>query len=115
MEIIGKRLKELREAAGYTPDEFALKFKISRSSVYRYEGENKKEPRSVPITLAMEISKQLGGISLDWLVGNTDIKYLGQSENELIKIYNELPEKAQGELFSFAVYLRDKEGGGDGE
>lgn len=115
MNIMGERLKELREAAGYTPAEFALKFKISRSSVYRYEGGNEKETRKIPITLAIEISRQLGGISLDWMAGNTDIKYIGQSENELMKIYNALPEKAQGELFSFAVYLRDREGGADSE
>lgn len=114
MKITGDRLKEIRESAGYGKEEFALLLGISRTSLYRYEGGNKKDAREIPIDVALAISKKFG-ISLDWMVGNTDIKYLGQSENELIKIYNELPEKAQGELFSFAVYLRDKEGGGDGE
>ena len=114
METVSKRLKELRESAGYSPAEFALMFGISRSSVYRYEGRNVKESREIPISLAIDISKKFG-ISLDWMAGNTDIKYINQSENELTKIYNGLPESAQGELFNFAVYLRDREGGADSE
>lgn len=47
METVSKRLKELRESAGYSPVEFALMFGISRSSVYRYEGGNVKESREI--------------------------------------------------------------------
>ncbi len=114
MKMIGERLKELRESAGYSPAEFALMFGISRSSVYRYEGRNVKESREIPISLAIDISKKFG-ISLDWMAGNSDIKYINQSESELTKIYNGLPESAQGELFNFAVYLQDREGGADSE
>ncbi|HQD77176.1 MAG TPA: helix-turn-helix transcriptional regulator, partial [Bacillota bacterium] len=53
METVSKRLKELRESAGYSPAEFALMFGISRSSVYRYEGGNVKESREIPISLAL--------------------------------------------------------------
>ena len=112
MKIIGERLKELRESAGYTPTQFALMFRISRASVYRYEGKNTKEPRQIPISLAIKISKKFG-ISLDWMAGNTDIKYINLNENELSNIYRSLPEKAQEELFNYAVYLKNKERGDD--
>lgn len=115
MKIMGERLRELRESAGYSKTQFAAMFKIGRTSLYRYEGENEEDMREIPITLALEISKRLGGISLDWMVGNTNIKYINQSENELTKIYKSLSEQAQGELFNYAIYLKNKEGGEDDE
>ena len=115
MNVIGKRLKELRESMGHGPDSFAALLGIHRSSVYRYEGGNEAERRDIPINLAIEISQKCGGISLDWMAGLTDVKYINQSENELTKIYGSLSEKGQSELFSYALYLKNKEDGGNGK
>jgi len=111
LKIMAARLKEVRESAGYGPTEFALMIGISRTSLYRYEGDNENDAREIPITVALNISRKFG-VSLDWLAGNSNVKYLNQSENELTKIYKALPEKAQGELFSYAIFLKTREGDG---
>lgn len=48
-------------------------------------------------------------ISLDWLAGNSDIKYLDQTPGKLTEVYNSLSECSRAELFSYAMYLKNKE------
>lgn len=108
MSEFGNRLKELRESLGYGPDEFAKLLGIHRSSIYRYEGSNKNEVRDMPIDTAIIISQKLN-ISLDWLAGNTNIKYINQAPSKLTEIYNLLSEQSKNELFNYAIYLKDKE------
>lgn len=110
MSEIINRLKELRESLGYGPDEFAKILGIHRSSIYRYEGTNKEEKRDLPISLAIFISEKFN-ISLDWLVGASDIKYKNQSVSKLTELYESLSESGRSEVFNYAMYIKQKEGG----
>lgn len=103
-----ERLKELRESLNYSVDEFAKIIGIHRSSLYRYEGTNKAEPRELPISIALKISREFN-VSLDWLAGSSDIKHLNQTPNKLTEIYDSLSDIAKQELFSYAIYLQTKE------
>lgn len=107
MASTNERIKELRTSLGFTVDEFAKILGIHRSSVYRYEGENQKETREVPMSLAILISQKFN-ISLDWLGGLSDTKHSEQSANRLTEIYESLCEESKKELFSYATYLKGK-------
>ncbi len=107
MSIVNERIKELRTQLGYSVDEYSKMLGIHRSSVYRYEGENEKESRDVPMSIAILISKKFN-VSLDWLGGTSETMYLEQSNNKLLEIYESLNEEGKKELFNFANYLKNK-------
>jgi transcriptional regulator with XRE-family HTH domain len=106
------RLKELMDSMNMSAEEFAKMFSVHRSSVYRYTGANKKEPREIPMDLAIEISEKFN-VSLDWLAGKAGPKYRDNTVNALAEIYDSLSEEGKKELFSFAVYTRGKEKGNE--
>lgn len=108
MATTNERIKELRIILGYSVDEFARHLGVHRSSVYRYEGENEKESRDVPISIAILISNKFN-VSLDWLAGISDTMYLEQSSNKLTEIYEALAENNKKELFNYARYLLSKQ------
>ncbi|HEX2927689.1 MAG TPA: helix-turn-helix transcriptional regulator [Ruminiclostridium sp.] len=108
MAPVNERIKELRTSLGFTVDEFSKILGIHRSSVYRYEGENEKEIREVPMSLAILISQKFN-VSLDWLGGLSDTKYLEQSASKLTEIYESLSEESKKELFTYANYLKSRE------
>ena len=65
----GKNLKELRNSSGMTQEEFGKKFGIVKSTVSLYES-GKSTPND-------QIKKQICNyfhVSLDYLLGNTDMK-----------------------------------------
>lgn len=103
------RLKELIDSLDLSAEEFAKLFSINRSSVYRYTGANKKEPREIPIKLAISICERYN-LSLGWLAGNEGVnKYRDNTTNALVEVYNGLSEEGKKELFSYAAYIRGKE------
>ncbi len=63
----GKRLAELRKKAGMSQEELAAKLGTQGPAIGRYE----REVARPTIEVATKISKILG-VSLDYLVGNTD-------------------------------------------
>lgn len=65
----GSRLKELRKEAGLTQEELAQKIGKTRSAVAGYEAENKE-----PGIDTLAVLAQLFGVSLEYLVGISDIK-----------------------------------------
>ncbi len=109
MATTNERIKELRNQLGYSVDEFAKILGVHRSSVYRYEGDNEKEARDVPISIAILIANKFS-VSLDWLAGISDTMYLEQSVNKLTEIYKTLTEGNKKELFNYAKYLLTKQG-----
>ncbi len=102
------RLKELIDSLNMSAEEFAKMFSVHRSSVYRYTGANKKEPREIPMDLAIRVCEKFN-ISLDWLVGKAGPKYRDNTVNALAEIYNGLSEEGKKELFSFAVFIKGRE------
>lgn len=108
MATTNERIKELRILSGYSVDEFAKLLGVHRSSVYRYEGENEKEARDLPISIAVLISNKFN-VSLDWLAGISGTMYLEQSTNKMTEIYESLNEENKKELFNYAKYLLTKQ------
>ncbi len=97
----GKNLKELRNSSGMTQEEFGKKFGIVKSTVSLYES-GKSTPND-------QIKKQICNyfhVSLDYLLGNTDMKqcnnynfhdffvsfFFGYWDKCQIKIYERMKE-----------------------
>ena len=108
MATTSERIKELRTSLGYSVDEFAKLIGVHRSSMYRYEGTTDSESRDIPISVAITICEKFN-VSLDWLSGTSDIRFLNQSSNKLTEIYESLSEEGRKELFNFAMYIKTKE------
>jgi transcriptional regulator with XRE-family HTH domain len=107
------RLKELIESLGLSPEEFARLFEVSKSSIYRYAGINKTEPREIPAKLANKICDRYN-LSMDWLHGNDAEKYRDAAANALIGMYWQLSDDGKKELLNYADYIsrREKENNG---
>jgi transcriptional regulator with XRE-family HTH domain len=66
LRIFGERLKQAREAKGYTQEDIARVIHKDRFAVSRYES-GKHEPGA---TIACKLARYLG-VSSDWLVGDS--------------------------------------------
>lgn len=83
MQVLGERLKELREDIGLNQEAFANKFNIGRSTYASWEI-GRAEP-------GIEILKKIANFyntSLDYLCGNTDIKENYYKDPRLCKFIN---------------------------
>ena len=65
--ILGKRLKELREARGLTQKQLSEMLQINSVTYLHYE----KEQRQPPLSLLAEIAA-FYGVTVDYLLGITD-------------------------------------------
>ena len=108
MATASERIKELRISLGYSVDEFAKLINVHRSSIYRYEGDNQNESRDIPISVAVKICEKFS-VSMDWLSGSSDIKYLNQTPGHISEIYDSLSYEGKKEAFSFLMYIKSKE------
>ncbi len=96
MEIINKRIKDLRTDNQKTQQEVADYLKIERKTYLRYE----KGEHEIRISTIIELAKYYN-VSIDYLLGITDEEKpfieekkvsLTKKEHKLIKAYNENPE-----------------------
>lgn len=87
--MFSERLKELREEAGLSQKEIADILNISRTSISGYESTNREPDFSTLIKIA-----NFFDISLDYLLGRTDVKVPFEFNNakhkDYIKILNML-------------------------
>lgn len=87
------RLRELREERRLSQDGLALKLNVSQSTISAYEVGDRTPDLETLIAIA-----RLFGVSLDYLVGQTDLKQpirqsdLNSSELEHLRIYRQLSE-----------------------
>ena len=68
-EILARRLLELREDRGYTQREIAIYSDITEQTYQNYE----RMTREPKLEILMRIA-DVYGVSLDYLVGRTDVK-----------------------------------------
>jgi transcriptional regulator with XRE-family HTH domain len=83
MLVLGDRLRELREDIGLRQDELAIKLNISRSTYANYET-SRAEPS---ISILLDIAN-IYGVSVDFIVGNTDIRDNYYKDQILCKYIN---------------------------
>jgi len=98
----GKRLKELRKQHSISAEELAKLMGINKSTISRYET-GKREPY---IPFVQELASYFN-VSMDWLVGRSEIKTSNISLGILEKIFKSLPEDGKVELINYAKYLQN--------
>jgi len=90
----GKRLSELRKKRGLSQEELANLIGTKGPAIGRYEREIAKPT----IEVATKLSKILK-VSLDYLVGNSDVELDNDLINKIINIQN-LPNEDQKHLYA---------------
>ena len=100
--MIGKRLKEARQALGYSAEQVAAFLMVSPATVYRYEnGDISKLPAKFIKPLAEYLC-----ISPAELMGWTDgSSTLARDEQTLVDVYRSLTPKGKGLLLDRAQEL----------
>ena len=71
MEIVSKRLREIRKSLKMTMRDLADKFNTSSSAISNYENEK----FLILSSLLIELCK-FSNYSIDWVLGRSDVKYL---------------------------------------
>ncbi len=109
------RLRQLREEAGWTQEELALKLNLTQSTIAYYENDRKK-----PTLENAKIIAKLFNISLDYLIGFSDKQNSGTLYEEkkaysvsdrLFKDIEELSSRSKKDLENYLqlLKLRDKQ------
>lgn len=107
--ILGKRLKILRTEAGLTQEEFGIPYSLKKSTVSQYESGASRPDDELKKRIALDYN-----VSIDWLLGLTNIRNIDKSKKEpTISLhsdydYDELPDEAKKEIENFIEYIKIK-------
>ena len=87
------RIKEAREARGWTQEQLAAAMNTTQQTIQRWES-GQTDPKS---SVIVEISRVLG-ITVSFIMNideSSEVKVLSDDEHDLIDCYRSLPTKAQ--------------------
>lgn len=80
--MFGKRLKNLRENAGFTQEQLGKKLNVVKSNISMYENGTR-----IPNADILEQLSKIFDVSIDYLLGKTDVKkYENPYDDELEKV-----------------------------
>lgn len=103
------RFLELRQNLGLTQQEFADKLGVTQQAVYNYE-----HNRNFPDIVVIIKMSDMGNVSADYLLGNTNIKQradkmsetvLNESELMLLRLFRKIPTSLKEEINRFLLHL----------
>lgn len=107
LNILGNRIKILRLEANLTQEEFGKPYSLKKSTVSQYESGSSRPDDELKKRIAIDYN-----VSLDWLMGLTDIR---KYEDKEITIalhsdvdYKNLPQEAKDEIYNFIDYVKQK-------
>jgi len=101
-----QRMKELRKERGLTQDELSKLSGISFPTISRYENGQRDEPK---LTILKTLANYFD-VTIDYLVGDTDIKETNFNSDEIGRIFNNLDDDDKRILMDLAKTLLKKEG-----
>ena len=102
------RIKQLRVEAGILQADLAQQLKVRQNTVSTWE-----TGRSEPDLDALRELSRIFGVSIDYILGNTDIKNpltsedmsgLTEKQIKILEMMSELPEQDQDDLIQQAEY-----------
>jgi len=112
MTTFGERFKELRKELGMTQEELATKFYTTKSSISRYENNE-----NIPEINTLQSFADFFDVSVDYLLGRTDIRYhydknteTLQNDPELQALWNKLKERPDLQLLFKQIKDVDSKG-----
>lgn len=109
--ILGQRLKLLRQEAGLTQEEFGKPYNLRKSTISQYESGDSRPDDELKKQIALDYN-----VSLDWLMGISDIRNYLDNSNVTIALhsdetsldYSDLSDEAKKEVQDFIEYVRHK-------
>lgn len=101
--MIGERLLELRKDADLTQDDLALILNINKHSISSYERDKSEPPDAIKIAIAKYFN-----VSVDYLLGLTDIPTPIEKQNTSIRLPDGFPLEMYAELMDYVGYLMYK-------
>jgi len=107
LNILGNRLKILRLESNLTQEEFGKPYSLKKSTVSQYESGSSRPDDELKKRIALDYN-----ISLDWLMGLTDIRKYEDKETTITLHgdvdYKDLPQEAKDEIYNFIDYVKQK-------
>ena len=101
-----KRLKELRKERGLTQEDLSKLSGVSFPTISRYENGQRDEPK---LTILKTLANYFD-VTLDYLVGDTDVKDVNFTATEIARIFKELYDDGKKILMDLGKSLLRKEG-----
>lgn len=98
--MIGERLLELRKDAALTQDDLAAILNINKHSISSYERDKSEPPDAIKIAIAKYFN-----VSVDYLLGLTDIPTPLDQQQAGIRLPEDFPREMYAELMDYAQYL----------
>lgn len=102
-----QRLKELRKERGLTQEELSKLSGVSFPTISRYENGLRDEPK---LTILKTLANYFD-VTIDYLVGDTDVKDKNFTPSEIARLFSELEDDDDRKiLMDLAKTLLKKEG-----
>lgn len=101
--MIGERLLLLRQEADLTQDELAAILKINKHSISSYERGRSEPSDEIKIAIA-----QYFNVSVDYLLGVTDLPSALRQRERVVRLPVGFPESAIPELMNYIGYIMHK-------
>lgn len=87
------RIKQLRLENSWSKKDLSTMLKVSRVTLTRYE----RGAGSIKDNILLKLSKFFG-VSIDYILGNSNIKFIGNEEGNVLIYYNKLPRELKIEV-----------------
>lgn len=102
------RLKELRKSKNLTQTELGKILGVGKTTISMYETNNSTPNDEIKLKIADYFN-----VSLDYLLGKTNIKNYTDNNNATIALhsdtdYDDLPDEAKKEINNFIEFVRQK-------
>lgn len=104
--MIGARLLALREDADLSQSQLGAILNISKHAISSYEREKSEPPDATKIAIARYFN-----VSVDYLLGLSDIPVQSEQENPVIRLPKGFPKSRIPELKRYARFLMSEEKG----
>lgn len=106
--ILGNRIKALRLESKLTQEEFGKPYSLKKSTVSQYESGSSRPDDELKKRIALDYN-----VSLDWLMGLTDVRNYTEDPDKTIALhsdtdYDDLPKEAKDEINNFIEYIKQK-------
>ena len=102
------RLKQLRKSNNLTQTELGKILGVGKTTISMYETNNSTPNDEIKLKIA-----EYFNVSLDYLLGKTDIRNYTEDNNATIALhsdtdYDDLPEEARKEINNFIEFVKQK-------
>lgn len=108
MSTLSERLKELRKSHNLTQSDLGKILGVGKTTISMYETNNSTPSDDIKLKISDYFN-----VSLDYLIGKTDIRNYTDDPNITVALhsdheYDALPEEAKKEIANYIEYIKQK-------